>query len=81
MAEGTQEEVWGSRRSKSPLLGRARGGGVDCHRNIFPCTCKESQKAGYLWRMLQVARKHCCRLWVTRHYLCEYGWPGISCVG
>ena len=32
-AEGTQEEVWACRRSKLPLLGRVRGGGMDHHRN------------------------------------------------
>ena len=34
MAEGTQEKVWAHRRSKVLLLGRARGGGADCHRNL-----------------------------------------------
>ena len=34
-AEGTQEEVWCQRRSKVKLLGRARGGGEDCHRNLL----------------------------------------------
>ena len=38
-AEGTQEEkAWACGRSKLPLFGRARGGGADCHRNIFLCT-------------------------------------------
>ena len=36
-AEGTQEEVWTHRRSKAPLLGRARGGRTECNRNIFLC--------------------------------------------
>ena len=34
-AEGTWEEVWAQRRSKAPLLGRARVGGADCHRNLL----------------------------------------------
>ena len=53
------KKVW--HRSKVPLLGRARRGGEDCNRNIFPCTHADSQKAGCL--------SH--RLWVTRHYLPE----------
>ena len=32
MADGTLEKVWAHRGSKSPLLGRARGRGVDNHR-------------------------------------------------
>lgn len=34
-AKGAREEVRASRRSKAPLLGRARGGGWNCQRNIF----------------------------------------------
>jgi len=34
MAEGIQEEAWACRRGKASLLGRARGGGGDHHRNI-----------------------------------------------
>ena len=30
----TWEEAWAHRRSKVPLLERARGRGVDCHRNL-----------------------------------------------
>ena len=37
-AEGTWEEIWALRRSKGPLSARARGGGVDHQRNLFPCT-------------------------------------------
>ena len=33
MAEGILEEVW-AHRSKAPLLGRVRVGGVDSHRNL-----------------------------------------------
>ena len=33
-AEGTQEKVLAGRRGKVPLLGRARGGGVDHHRKL-----------------------------------------------
>ena len=33
-AEGTWKKVWANRRSKEPLLGRVRGGGVEHHRNI-----------------------------------------------
>ena len=34
MAGGTQEGIWDCKRSKVPLLGRERGGGVDHHRNL-----------------------------------------------
>ena len=43
---GNLEEVWAHRRSKPPLLGRARGRGVDHHRNVFLCTHIDSQRAG-----------------------------------
>ena len=36
-AKGTWEEVWAHRRSKVPLLGRARGRGADHCRNLL-CT-------------------------------------------
>ena len=45
IAKGTQEEVWPHRRGKAPLLGRARGGGVDCHRNL-PVHITGSQRWG-----------------------------------
>ena len=54
-AKGTQEEVWAFRRSKAPLLGRARGGGADRHRNLFPCARMDFQRAGCLWLRLRVA--------------------------
>ena len=37
--EGTGENVWACRRSKAPLLGRVRGGGVDRHSNLHVHTC------------------------------------------
>ena len=55
-ARGTWEEVWVLRRSKAPLLGRARGRGMGCHRNIFPCTHTQTLRgwgasgAGYGWQ-------------------------------
>ena len=61
-ANGTQEEVWACRKSKMPLLGRVRGGGVDYHRNVFPCAHTDSQRAGSLWNRLQEARGHFLRL-------------------
>ena len=42
------QEVWGHRRSKVPLLVRARGEAVDGHRNSFLCTCADSWRVG-LW--------------------------------
>ena len=65
--EGTQEEVWAHRRSKVPLLGRARGGGVDHHRNLPAHTWAlkrvGASGAGYQWHFL-------CGLQVARHLLC-----------
>ena len=61
-AEGTQEEVWALKRNKVPLLGRARGGGVDHHKNIFLCTHTDSHRA-VLW----VARYPLCGLWAMGH--------------
>lgn len=71
---------WDHRRSKASLLGRVRGDGVDGHKNIFPCTCMDSQRTGHLWCRLQVVRSHLLgvqvtgclsfRLWVARHLLC-----------
>ena len=55
MAEGTQEKVWACRKSKVPLLGSARGGEADCHKNIFLYTHADSWRTG---------------LWVARHLLC-----------
>ena len=34
IAKGIQEVVW-AREKQGALLGRARGGGVDCHRNLL----------------------------------------------
>ena len=51
------EEVWGLRRSKAPLLGKARGAGPDCHRNAFLCTHMDSWRVGP-----QEVRCHLCRL-------------------
>ena len=59
MAEGTWEKVQAHRRSKVPLLGWVRGEGEDHHRNLFPCVCSNSQRAGNLWHRLHVARATC----------------------
>ena len=85
-AEGTWEEIWPHRRSKVPLLVRARGGQVDHHRTIFPYACMGSWRAGCLWCRLWVVRCHFlvlqvtghlfCQLWVARHLLC-----GLRAVG
>ena len=32
----------------------ARGGGLDCHRNLFPCAYMDPQRAGRFWCRLQV---------------------------
>ena len=60
MAEGTQERVWASRRSKVPLLGRMRGGVVDFYRNLPEFAVP--QRAGHLWHRLWVVRSHWLRL-------------------
>ena len=79
--EVSQEEIWACRRSKVPLLGRARGGGMDSHRNLFLCTYVKFRRVGHLWYRLPVARGHLpglretgrilCRLPVVRHLLCR----------
>ena len=38
-------------------------GGADCNRNIFPCTCADSQRVGCFWCRLQVVRHHLRSLW------------------
>ena len=48
-AEGTREEVWAHRRSKVPLLGRVRGGGADCHRNLPMQAHMDTERVGHLW--------------------------------
>ena len=60
MTEGTWEKVQTRRRGKVPLLGRVRGGGVDCHRK-FPVpkharVLAGSQRVGQLWLRLWVAK-------------------------
>ena len=39
-ATGNWEAEWACKRSKVLLLGKAIGGGVDCHRNISLYTCE-----------------------------------------
>ena len=59
MAEETLEKVLTHRRGKVPLLGRVRGGGMDTIANsLHQSTCMpaESQRAGWLWHRLRVAR-------------------------
>ena len=78
MAEGTWEEVWALRRSKAPLLGRVRGGGVENSRNL-PEQVRAlrgwgASGAGYRWRghLLQLRETRCflCGLWVAGNLLC-----------
>ena len=43
-AKGTQEEVWACRRSKAPLLGRAREGRIDTIGNsLHMCELSEGR--------------------------------------
>ena len=59
------------KRRKAPLLlGRARGRGVDCHRNLLHCAHADSQRTGHLWPRLWVARGHLLWLQETRCFLC-----------
>ena len=44
MAKGTQEKVQTCKRSKAPLLGRARGGGVDHHRKCPALECVHAHR-------------------------------------
>ena len=81
MAEGTQEKVRTRRRGKVPLLGRARGGGVDHHRRLPVHARAGSPRVGCLWPRLRVARSHLPVLQETRGFLCRLWVPGTSCVG
>ena len=70
-ANGNWEEVWAHRRSKEPLLGRARGVGADCHRNLFPCTCTHAncQGVGRLWHRPQEGKRPLALAQETRSLL------------
>ena len=63
MAEGTWEKILTHRRGKVPLSGRARGGGVDCHRKLPELGCVHgpmgSQWVGWLWHRLQRREASC----------------------
>ena len=65
-AKGTWEEVWACRKSKAPLLERARGGGVDHHRNSSLCSHADFWRVG---------------LWAVRHLLHRLWVTGPTCVG
>ena len=68
---GNPGEGLGLRRSKAPLLGRARGEGADCHRNLPMHMCGLSEGRAALtkgYRRLGASYVGC-------------GWPGTSCVG
>ena len=83
IAEGTRKKVWACKRSKVPLLGRVRRGGVDCHKNLPAQVCAGSQRVWWLWYRLWVAISHSLRLretgcflsglQVARHLLCGLG--------
>ena len=71
MAEGTREKVWAHRRSKAPLLGRARGGGEDRHKNLPAHVHTRSQRTECPWFLLRVVRSHLLRPWEARCFLCR----------
>ena len=78
MVKETWEEVWACRRSKVPLLGRARGRGVDHHKNLLHHA--DSQRVGNLWFRLQVAGGHLIWLQETGCSLCRLRLAGnLSC--
>ena len=62
---------FGPQRSKVALLGRARGGGEDCHGTLFPCTLTSSKRVGYPWHRMWVARGHLLGPQETRRLLCR----------
>ena len=67
MAEGTCEKVQTHRRDKVPLLGRASGGGADCHRSsLHPSVHMPggSQRVRWLWCRLLVAKSSFREDWV-----------------
>ena len=82
-AEGTQQKVWTLRRSKVPLLGRARGGGADhCRKlpapeHVHACGLSEgrvalAQAMGSKKPLAQLGEigLFLCRLLLVRHLLC-----------
>ena len=58
-AKGTREEAWACRRSKAPLLGRTREGGVDLSMNRHHLQSKSPQRLAEK-RAPQVCITHCC---------------------
>ena len=74
-AKGSQEEVWAHRSSKAPLLGMVRGGGVDCHRNLSPCTHADSE-GGLPLAQAVGGERPLAQLQETRNCLC-----GLRAVG
>ena len=83
MAEGTWEKVCAHWRGKAPLLGRARGGGADCHRKLpsLDCAhaCRRSEGRAALaksmghekpFSLLGETGHFLCSLLVARHLLC-----------
>ena len=70
-AEGTWEKVWTCRRSKTPLLGRARGRGVEGHRKL--CTERAQRRLSEGEAALAQAKgskKPLARLGETGSFLC-----------
>ena len=77
-ADRTQEEVRTHRRSQALFLGKVRGGGEDCHRNLFSCAHIGSQRLGHLWHRLLVVRGYYGRQSAS---CAGYGWVSNSYVG
>ena len=81
MAERTWEEVWAFKRSKEPLLWRAREGGwTAIGISLHTQERSPSRRVGHLGCRLQVARSHLLRLRETRRFLCRLQ-VARSCVG
>ena len=73
-ADGTREKVQACRRSKEPLLGRARRGGMDCHRKLPAAEC--AHPSGLSEGRVALAQavggeKPLAHLGETGHFLCR----------
>ena len=70
--EGTWEKVRTHRRGKVPLLGRERGGGVDCH-GLSESGAALAQAAGSKKPLTRLGETGCffCRLLLAMHLVCR----------
>ena len=83
--EGTWKKVQAYRRGKVPLIGTARGGAVDHHRNslhpnVRTRMCRLSEGGAALAQATYGKKPFAC-LREMGTSSAGYQWPGTSCVG